>query len=91
MEGYLNTQRFYILVEPENSIIKQYTDLIELDGVKLNFTEEAISFVAGEAFKNKTGARGLKTILEKTMTDLMFTLPDEENVTEIIMKMEHMI
>lgn len=72
-----------ILVEPENSIIKQYTDLIELDGVKLNFTEEAISFVAGEAFKNKTGARGLKTILEKTMTDLMFTLPDEENVTEI--------
>lgn len=72
-----------ILVEPENSIIKQYTDLIELDGVKLNFTEESISFVAGEAFKNKTGARGLKTILEKTMTDLMFTLPDEENVTEI--------
>jgi len=72
-----------ILVEPENSIIKQYTDLIELDGVKLNFTEEAISFVAEEAFKNKTGARGLKTILEKTMMDLMFTLPDEENVTEI--------
>lgn len=54
-----------ILVEPENSIIKQYTDLIELDGVKLNFTEKAISFVAEEAFKNKTGARGLKTILEK--------------------------
>ena len=72
-----------ILVEPENSIIKQYTDLIELDGVKLNFTEETISFVAKEAFENKTGARGLKTILEKTMTDLMFTLPDEENVTEI--------
>lgn len=72
-----------ILVEPENSIIKQYTDLIELDGVKLNFTEEAISFVAGEAFKNKTGARGLKTILEKTMMDLMFTLPDEENITEV--------
>ena len=57
--------------------------MIELDGVKLNFTEEAISFVAEEAFKNKTGARGLKTILEKTMMDLMFTLPDEENVTEI--------
>lgn len=72
-----------ILVEPENSIIKQYTDLIELDGVKLNFTEEVISFVAGEAFKNKTGARGLKTILEKTMMDLMFTLPDEENITEV--------
>lgn len=72
-----------ILVEPENSIIKQYTDLIELDGVKLNFTEKAISFVAEEAFKNKTGARGLKTILEKTMMDLMFTLPDEENITEV--------
>lgn len=72
-----------ILVEPENSIIKQYTDLIELDGVKLNFTEEAISFVAKEAFENKTGARGLKTILEKTMMDLMFTLPDEENITEV--------
>lgn len=72
-----------ILVEPENSIIKQYTDLIELDGVKLSFAEEAISFVAGEAFKNKTGARGLKTILEKTMMDLMFTLPDEENITEV--------
>ena len=72
-----------ILVEPENSIIKQYTDLIELDGVKLNFTEEAISFVAKEVFENKTGARGLKTILEKTMMDLMFTLPDEENITEV--------
>ena len=72
-----------ILVEPENSIVKQYTDLIGLDGVKLNFTEEAISFVAKEAFSNKTGARGLKTILEKTMMDLMFNLPDEQNVTEI--------
>ena len=72
-----------ILVEPENSIIKQYTNLIELDGVKLNFTEEAISFVAREAFANKTGARGLKTILEKTMMDLMFTIPDETDVTEI--------
>lgn len=72
-----------ILVEPENSIVKQYTDLIGLDGVTLHFTEEAISFVAKEAFENKTGARGLKTILEKTMNDLMYTLPDEEDITEV--------
>lgn len=66
-----------ILVEPENSIVKQYTKLIALDGVDLEFSDDALRFIAEKSFENKTGARGLKTIIETFMNDLMFEIPDE--------------
>lgn len=66
-----------ILIEPENSITKQYQKLVALDGVDLEFSDEAIAFIARKSFENKTGARGLKTIIEGFMTDLMFKIPDE--------------
>lgn len=73
-----------ILVEPENSIVKQYKNLLELDGVDITFDDSALDFIANKAFDNKTGARGLKTIIEKSMNNLMFELPDKENIKEVI-------
>lgn len=72
-----------ILVEPENSIVKQYKDLLDIDSIDLNFTDAALDFIATQAFENKTGARGLKTILENNMLDIMFDLPDTKNVYKI--------
>lgn len=72
-----------ILVEPDNSIISQYKDLVGLDGVDLIVPDDVIDFIATKAFENGTGARGLKSILEDSMTDLMYDLPDLENVDYI--------
>lgn len=66
-----------ILVEPDNSVVKQYKKLVKLDGVDIEFSDDALSFIAEKSFENKTGARGLKTIIESFMTDLMFKIPDE--------------
>lgn len=73
-----------ILVEPENSIVKQYKNLLSLDGVGVTFEESALEFIANKAFDNKTGARGLKTIIEKSMNDLMFELPDKQTIKEVV-------
>ena len=67
-----------ILTEPKNAIIKQYTKLLELDKVKLDFTEEALNFVVSKALDYKLGARGLRSIIETILTDAMFELPSEE-------------
>lgn len=73
-----------ILVEPENSIVKQYKNLLSLDGVDITFDDSALEFIANKAFDNKTGARGLKTIIEKSMNDLMFELPDKQTIKEVV-------
>ncbi|MDR2081048.1 MAG: ATP-dependent Clp protease ATP-binding subunit ClpX [Campylobacteraceae bacterium] len=65
-----------ILVEPKNAIVKQYEKLFAIDGVKLSFESEALEEIAQLAIKRKTGARGLRTIMEELMTDIMFELPD---------------
>lgn len=73
-----------ILIEPENSIVKQYQDLLELDEAKLTFEREALEYIANKAKENKTGARGLKTIIEDSMIDIMFNTPDDDSIGEII-------
>ena len=73
-----------ILTETKNNIIKQYTDLIELDNVKLSFTEDALNLIANKAYDNHTGARGLKGILENFMTDLMFDIPSDMEISHIL-------
>ena len=73
-----------ILTKTENCIVKQYTDLIAMDGASLVISDEAITMIAENAHKNKTGARGLKTELEKTMNDLMFELPGSGYTGEIV-------
>ena len=67
-----------ILVEPKNSIVKQYMKLFEMDGIKLSFTEEALDFMVDKAVEYKLGARGLRSIVEAVMTDAMFEVPSKK-------------
>ena len=69
-----------ILTEPKSALVKQYQRLFELDGVRLNFDEEAVREVARRSFEQKTGARGLRAIIEETMMDIMYRVPSEESV-----------
>ena len=73
-----------ILTKPKNAIIKQYQKLIALDGVKLTVEEGAVREIANTAIKLKTGARGLRTIIESFMTSVMYKIPSERNVEEVI-------
>ena len=67
-----------ILVEPKNSIIKQYMKLFEMDGIKLSFDEDALDFIVDKATEYKLGARGLRSIVENVMMDAMFDVPSQE-------------
>ena len=69
-----------ILKEPKNSLVKQYEKLFELDGVKLEFDESAINAIAEKSMTRKTGARGLRAIMENTMMDLMYEIPSDETI-----------
>ena len=77
-----------ILTKPQNAIIKQYQKLIAMDGVKLTVEESAVREIASTAIRLKTGARGLRTIIESFMTSVMYKLPSEENVEEVIVTKE---
>ncbi|MGL4850812.1 MAG: ATP-dependent Clp protease ATP-binding subunit ClpX [Clostridium sp.] len=77
-----------ILSEPKNALVKQYKKLFELDNVNLVFNDEALEAIAKEAIKRKTGARGLRAIIEEVMMDIMFTVPSDEAVKEVIIKKE---
>ena len=72
-----------ILSLPKNSIEKQYKKLFEIDGVTLEFTSDALKAIAKKAIERSTGARGLRSILEETMTDVMFELPSNKNITKV--------
>ena len=73
-----------ILKEPKNSLLKQYQQIFRFEGVKLIFKEEALLEIAKKAVTKKTGARGLRTILESLLLRTMFDLPSNENVKEVI-------
>ena len=77
-----------ILTEPKNAIIKQYQKLVGFDGVKLTVEEEAVREIAQTAIRLKTGARGLRTIIENVMTEVMYKIPSEENVEEVVITKE---
>ena len=79
---------YKILTEPKNSLIKQYQKLFKLDGVNLEFEKEAISYVAKRAIELKTGARGLRTILENIMLSLMFEIPSDKTIKKVIISKE---
>jgi ATP-dependent Clp protease ATP-binding subunit ClpX len=72
-----------VLVEPKDSIIKQYTDLVELDGVELKVNDDVLDYIANKAYDNGTGARGLKSVIEETMTNIMFEIPSDPTITEV--------
>ena len=72
-----------ILQEPENALVKQYQTMFEMDNVKLNFEPEALVKVAETALERKTGARGLRGVLENVMTDIMFSIPSDKTVSSV--------
>lgn len=69
-----------ILKEPKNAIVKQYQKLLELDGVELEFEEEALEAIAERSFERKTGARGLRSVVEEVMMDVMYEVPSDDNI-----------
>ncbi|PKL29818.1 MAG: ATP-dependent Clp protease ATP-binding subunit ClpX, partial [Spirochaetae bacterium HGW-Spirochaetae-10] len=73
-----------IFTEPKNSIYKQYQRIFEMEDVKLKFTEEAIDAIAKKAIEREAGARGLRSIVEHIMMDLMFEIPSREDVEQVI-------
>ena len=77
-----------ILTQPENALVKQYQRLFELEDTKLNFTDDALNAIAKRAIERKTGARGLRSILEEILLDTMFDLPGLDEVTEVVVNEE---
>ena len=77
-----------ILTEPKNALTKQFNALLELDGVELEFTQEALEAIAIKAMKRKTGARGLRSIVENILLDTMYDLPSMDNVKKVLVDKE---
>lgn len=77
-----------IMTEPKNALVKQYEKLFELDGVELEMTDDAIDAIAHKAIERKTGARGLRSIFEKIMNEVMYEIPSRENVSKCIVTEE---
>jgi ATP-dependent Clp protease ATP-binding subunit ClpX len=73
-----------ILTEPKNALVKQYQRLLSFDNVKLKFTDKAYTAIAREAIRRKTGARGLRAILEERMLDVMYEIPSQNNIKECV-------
>lgn len=84
LEGLDRDSLVKILKEPKNALIKQYKKLFRLDDVELEFEEDAIEAIANEAYEHKTGARGLRTIMEKAMMDVMYNIPSDESILKCI-------
>ncbi len=77
-----------ILKEPKNSLTKQYDKLFELDGVQLEFQDEALETVARKSLERKTGARGLRSIMENSLMDLMYKTPSDDTIRKCIVTKE---
>ncbi len=77
-----------VLAEPKNALVKQYATLFDMEGVKLTITDEALRAIAKKAIERKTGARGLRAIMEDNLLELMYDIPDKKNVSEIIINEE---
>jgi ATP-dependent Clp protease ATP-binding subunit ClpX len=76
------------LVEPKNALVKQYHRLFEMESIDLSFAEEALGAIARKAIERKTGARGLRSIMESILLDTMFDLPSLEGVEEVVISRE---
>lgn len=77
-----------ILTEPKNALVKQYQRLFDMEGVKLEFNDEALSAIAKKAIERKTGARGLRSIMENMLMDTMYEIPDKEGVEKVVVSKE---
>ena len=77
-----------VLSEPKNALTKQFQKIFEFENVKLKFTDNAIRAIAEQAVSHKTGARGLRAVLEEHMLDIMFELPSREDIEEVVVNEE---
>jgi ATP-dependent Clp protease ATP-binding subunit ClpX len=77
-----------ILTEPKNALIKQYQRYFQMDGVELVFTDDALKAIAESAIKHKTGARGLRTVLEETLMEVMYEIPGRTDVKKCVVNAE---
>ncbi|GGG83684.1 ATP-dependent Clp protease ATP-binding subunit ClpX [Staphylococcus pragensis] len=77
-----------ILTQPKNALVKQYTKMLELDNVELEFTEEALAAVSEKAIERKTGARGLRSIIEEALIDIMYDVPSSDDVAKVVITAE---
>ena len=77
-----------ILSQPKNALVKQYQKLFDMENVKLSFSDDALAEVAQKAISRKTGARGLRSILENALLDTMFDLPNMDGVEEVVINKE---
>ena len=84
LEDLDNKALVQILLEPKNSLIKQYQELFRLEGVKLTFKDDSVKEIANKAMSKKTGARGLRSILESALLKIMFDLPGQNDIEEVI-------
>ncbi|BGE82212.1 ATP-dependent Clp protease ATP-binding subunit ClpX [Staphylococcus petrasii] len=73
-----------ILTQPKNALVKQYTKMLELDNVELEFTEDALAAVSEKAIERKTGARGLRSIIEEALIDIMYDVPSSDDVAKVV-------
>ena len=89
LEGLSKEMMVKILKEPKNAILKQYQKLLELDEVKLEFTDEALEAIAEKAMKRDTGARALRSIIEEFMLDIMYEIPKDDNIGRVTITREY--
>ena len=88
LEKLTNDDLVHILTEPKNALVKQYTKLLRLDGTKLTFEKEGLKAIADKAIERDTGARGLRSIIEEIMMDIMFDIPTHDKIKEVIITKE---
>lgn len=84
LESLDNQALINILSQPKNALVKQYKKLFEMDNVELEFTDKALNAIASKAIERKTGARGLRSIIEEVMTDIMFDIPSNERISKVV-------
>ena len=89
LEGLDEDKMVQILKEPKNAILKQYQKLLELDEVKLEFNDEALSAIAKKALEKDTGARALRAIIEEFMLDIMYEIPKDDNIGKVTITKEY--
>ena len=77
-----------VLTEPKNALVKQYKELMRLDNVELSFEDEALEAIAEKAMELKIGARGLRTIIESVMTQIMFDVPSDPSIRKVVVTEE---
>ena len=89
LEGLSKEMMVKILKEPKNAILKQYQKLLELDEVKLEFTDDALEAIADKAMERDTGARALRSIIEEFMLDIMYEIPKDDNIGRVVITKEY--